>query len=151
MVTSLNAKNNGPTSRSVGAVPGANEVPLETILFPGHLADLRKSGLNDSTIRACGFWSLADPKKVKEILRWKAYQGQLGDCLVIPFRDSKGLPLGYSRLKPDRPRVAKDGKLVKYESPKGVANQSYFPPGTLAALMYPSKPLIISEGDQKAA
>ena len=59
---------------------------------------------------------------------------------------------GYTRLKPDRPRKSKDdGKPIKYESPKGSTNRAYFPPHTLAALPDPTKPLIVVEGEKKAA
>src|SRR5262249_39296940 len=68
----------------------------------------------------------------------------------IPFFDANGKPTDYVRLKPDRPRQ-KDGKPVKYESPKGAGNLPYFPPGTLAALQDPMRPLVITEGEKKAA
>jgi putative DNA primase/helicase len=121
-------------------------------LLPQHLADLRHSGLSDATITACGFRSLEAPASVQDVLRWKRYRGELGPCLCIPFADAEGKPTGYSRLKPDRPRKSKeDGKPVKYESPKGSTNRAYFPPGTLPALKDPSAPLLITEGEKKAA
>ena len=48
-------------------------------LTPRHLADLRASGLSDATIAACGFHSLRAPASVQEALRWKRYNGELGD------------------------------------------------------------------------
>src|SRR5262249_5448047 len=108
--------------------------------------------LSDAAIAACGFYSLQVPASVQSVLRWKRYKGELGDCLAIPFRDAEGRPTGYCRLKPDRPRKAKeDGKAIRYESPKGSSNIAYFPPGTLAALKDPSVPLVITEGEKKAA
>jgi hypothetical protein len=120
-------------------------------LLPQHLADLRRSGLSDQQIAACRFHSLQAPASVQKALRWKRYDGALGDCLCIPFTDADGKPVDYRRLKPDRPRQSKDGKPVKYESPKGSSNLPYFPPGTLAALRAPSAALVITEGEKKAA
>jgi P4 family phage/plasmid primase-like protien len=121
-------------------------------LLPQHLADLHKSGLTDATIAACGFCSLQASASVQDALRWKRYRGELGPCLCIPFADAEGKPSGYCRLKPDRPRKGKeDGKPIKYESPKGASNRAYFPSGTLPALANVAAPLIVTEGEKKAA
>ena len=120
-------------------------------LTPRHLADLRKSGLSDEQIAACGFHSLQAPASIQAALRWKNYKGELGDCLAIPFFDAAGKSTGYCRLKPDNPRKGKDGKEIKYESPKGLSNRAFLPPGTLTALSDPLAPLILAEGEKKAA
>jgi putative DNA primase/helicase len=121
-------------------------------LTPWHLADLRASGLSVQQIAACGFYSLQALASIQAALRWKRYNGELGDCLCIPFVAAAGKPTGYVRLKPDRPRKSKaDGKPIKYESPKGASNRAYFPPGTLAALKDSSIPLVLTEGEKKAA
>ena len=121
-------------------------------LTPRHLADLRASGLSDRQIAACGIYSMQAPASIQAALRWKRYDGELGDCLAFPFVDAEGKPTGYVRLKPDRPRNRKeDGKPIKYESPKGISNRAYFPPGTLAALKEPFAPLLMVEGEKKAA
>jgi len=123
-----------------------------TRLTPRHLADLRKSGLSDEQIALCGLHSLQAPASIQKALGWKRYNGQLGDCLAIPFRDVEGKLNGYCRLKPDRPRKNKeDGKRIKYESPKGSSNRPYLPPGTLPMLADPSAPLLITEGEKKSA
>ena len=88
------------------------------------------------------------------MLRWKRYKGELGNCLAIPYRDQEGKPVAYVRLKPDNPRKSKPeegSKPIKYESPKGASNRAYFPPGTLAALTDATAPLVITEGEKKAA
>jgi putative DNA primase/helicase len=129
-----------------------NGRPAHGRLLPQHLADLRKSGLSDAAIAAAGFHSLQAPASVQAALRWKSYRGDLGDCLAIPFVDAAGNPTGYCRLKPDRPRKCQeDGKPIKYESPKGAPNLPYLPPQTLAALQDPAVPLLITEGEKKAA
>jgi hypothetical protein len=120
-------------------------------LLSQHLADLRRSGLSDEQIQACGFYSLRDPVQINTYLRWRGGGERLASCLAIPFRDRQGNTNGYVRLKPDKPRKNKDGKLIRYESPKGQPNRAYFPPGTIAALSDPAKPLLITEGEKKAA
>jgi len=120
-------------------------------LLPQHLADLRKSGLSDTTITACELYSLQTPASVLKVLRRK--RGiDLGACLAIPFFDAAGKALAYVRLKPDKPRTAKeDGKPIKYESPVGLPNHAYFPPATRPVLQDVSVPLLITEGEKKAA
>ena len=121
-------------------------------LTPRHLADLRASGLSDQQIARCGFRSLQAPASIQAALQWKRYNGELGDCLCIPFINAEGKATGYVRLKPDRPRKGReDAKPIKYESPKGSSNRAYFPPGTVAALHDPSAALVITEGEKKAA
>jgi putative DNA primase/helicase len=132
-------------------------VPSETPdgnghLLPAHSTELRKSGLSDEQIAACGFFTLSDPKQIAAKLHWKGGAERLGSCLAFPYRDANGATNGYVRLKPDRPRTSqKDGKPVKYESPKGLTNRAYLPPGTPAALKEPSAPLVLTEGEKKAA
>jgi putative DNA primase/helicase len=115
-------------------------------LLPRHLQDLRRSGLSDAQIKASGFFSERDPRRVRELLRRKGSAVRLGPCLVIPFPGVEG----YVRLKPDNPRM-KDGKPVKYESPVGLPSRLYVPPGTRGRLADPAAELIIVEGEKKAA
>jgi hypothetical protein len=121
-------------------------------LLPDHLADLRNSGLSDQQIGACGYYSLSDPTQVARLLNWKQ-PGHLGPCLAIPYRDRDGKATGFVRLKPDRPRTDRRSKKpVRYESPVGLGNRLYIPPGcTRAALADPHTDLLITEGEKKAA
>ena len=136
-------------SKDVSEVNGTNHLRL---LTPRHLADLRQSGLSDQQIAACGFHSVLASATVQKLLNWRRCNGQLGDCLAFPFFDAAGKPTGYVRLKPDSPRKAKhDGKPIKYESPKGSANRAYFPPATRTVLKDSTAPLILTEGEKKAA
>jgi putative DNA primase/helicase len=121
-------------------------------LTPRHLADLKASGLSDATIVACGFFSLRTPDAISARLNWRRPAVGMGDALAMPFADAEGKPTGYCRLKPDNPRKdKKTGKPNKYESPKGVCNRAYFPPATRAMLLDPTAPLLITEGEKKAA
>lgn len=125
-------------------------------LLDHHRADLHRSGLTDAQIAACGFYSECDPHTVIErlgnYLSTKT-AARLGHCLALPYFDPDGKPTGYIRLKPDKPRKdkKKDGKVIKYESPLGVSNRAYFPPGTRAALADPGVPLLLTEGEKKGA
>jgi hypothetical protein len=157
----------GPTAGPGGAA--ANGKPR---LLPKHLADLRASGLSDTQNDACGFYSEKSAAKVGEILRWgkttskgRAKPGnepaaKLGYCLVIPFigpdgrpmcyEGADGKPVPYQRVKPDTPRRDEAGKPIKYESPAGLPNRVFFPPGTRAVLADPGTPLLLTEGEKKA-
>jgi hypothetical protein len=119
-------------------------------LLPQHLADLRDSGLSDSQIAACGFYSESAPAAVAKVLGWKRPAAGLGACLCFPFRDRGGNDTGHVMVKPDQPRQ-KNGKAVKYESPAGKPLRVYIPPNTRAALADPSVPLLLTEGMKKAA
>jgi hypothetical protein len=113
-----------------------------------HLKDLRKSGLSDQQIAACGFYSVTDPDAVSRHLKWAKPARSLGNCLSIPYPGADG----YARLKPDNPRRdKKTGKPIKYEAPKGTPNRLYVPPGTAHALSDVTVPLVITEGEKKAA
>jgi hypothetical protein len=119
-------------------------------LSPRHLADLRGSGLSDETINSCRYRTARLSSTVQRILRWTNYNGELGECLAFPFDDADP-PAGYARLKPDHPRLDNNGKPIKYESPKGLPNRAYFPPGTRAVINDPAVPLLITEGEKKSA
>lgn len=125
-------------------------------LLPQHLADLRNSGLSDAQIAACGFRSETDAAEIARLLGGRntaKSATRYGPCLVIPYFAPDGAPMGYSRLKPDKPRPDRkqSAKVVKYESPVGKPNRAFFPPGTRAALADPSVPLIVTEGEKKGA
>ncbi len=135
-------------------------------LLPQHLADLQKSGLRDEIIAASRIFSESDPERVRAFLggylSTKTARA-LGACLAFPFLDadgklvtwlppegsSPGGPRPFVRFKPDKPRK-RDGKTVKYESPLGSGNRVYFPPGIGAAVVDPTKELVIVEGEKKA-
>lgn len=116
-----------------------------------HLADLRGSGLNNEEIARCGFYTTVSVNAIRNLLNWKHYDGHLGPCLAIPFVDAAGRLTNYVRLKPDRPRKDAEGKPIKYESPQGVGNRVYFPPLTRIRMTFRSEPIIITEGEKKAA
>ena len=119
-------------------------------------ADLRSSGLSNEQIRACNFRVVEDPITINGIRHFiGAKTNQLGACLVIPYRQPDGtlIPVEtFARLKPAKPRTdKKTGKPVKYESPIKSSLRLYFPPATCKSLSDLRVPLLITEGEKKAA
>jgi hypothetical protein len=132
--------------------PGREGGWIVTLLLSQHLADLKNSGLLDETIAACRFYSVSDHAEARRILNWKGPAKDMGPFLAIPFFDLDGKPNCYIRLKPDRPRVnKKTGKPQKYESPYRKPSRAYLPPAVGAALADPTVPLLLTEGEKKAA
>jgi hypothetical protein len=132
-------------------------------LAPQHLADLRKSGLSDGSIIRGRFHSIESVTRkgegtddaVARRLGWKGGGLTLGPCLVIPFFALDGSPTDFARLKPDRPLMGKkrDGtdRPRKYEQPRGVPVRPYFPRGVAELIADPAEPIVIVEGEKKAA
>ena len=116
-------------------------------LLPHHLADLQASGLTDETIQAAGLYSEADNARLARILGWSVPR-KMSPSLVFPYFTIDGTN-GYSRVKPDDPRT-RQGKPVKYESPKGRSNQVYLPPGSRCRLDDGQEMLLITEGEKKS-
>lgn len=117
-------------------------------LLQHHLADLRRSGLSDGTIRAAGIYSEVEPDEIARILDHDKARRSLAPAIVFPFRNRRGETI-YSRVKPDVPRIC-NGDPVKYESPVGAPNQLYIPQRTFAVLGDPTVMLLITEGEKKA-
>src|SRR5262249_30914321 len=104
------------------------------------------SGLSDDQIKACGFYTETDPRAIGKLLNWNGPADCLGACLVIPYGS------GFCRLKTSTPRKDKStGKACKYESPFEQPIRPYFPPRTAPVLRNPEAPLLITEGEKKAA
>ena len=120
-------------------------------LLPHHLAELRSSGLSDEQVRRCNFRSESDPAVWSKYLKWPLPPKNGGPVLCIPFYTADGKCMEYVRVKPDKPREQKKGKLIKYESPIEEANRAYFPPATRGVLADPTKPILVTEGEKKAA
>ncbi|MCZ6654513.1 MAG: phage/plasmid primase, P4 family [Planctomycetota bacterium] len=114
-----------------------------------HRAELRASGISDELIETSGLRSISS-REAHEILHWSAGPGSRDmSGLAIPFRANGETVAGYTRIKPDNPRTNRDGKPVKYESPRGKSNRAYFPPGFQEALPT-ARTVLISEGEKKA-
>ena len=68
---------------------------------------------------------------------------------MIPFTATDGTD-GYHRVRPDIPRQDRNGKKIKYESPKKQPNRIYLPPTVAAKLQDTSQEIAITEGEKKA-
>ena len=123
----------------------------ELNLDPHHYRDLKSSGLTDETIRECGFYTERSYPRLAAMIGWKFYPKKMGSALVIPFRSPGGELDGYKRIKPSAPKRNRNGKPQKYISPKGRDQKPYFPPAVIEKLSDASIPLIVTEGEKKAA
>lgn len=117
-------------------------------VLPHHLAELRKSGLTDDSIREAGIHSETSHDRLAAILNWRKMPKRMVPAMVFPFRGQDGAN-GYYRAKPDAPRVL-SGKQVKYESPIGRANEIYLPPGVAEVITRNGAGLCITEGEKKS-
>ncbi len=129
--------------------PFAKKTPrpdLSDLLSAQDIAELRDSGLTDATIRANRLRTEYDADAISSTLGHGAVDGP---ALVFPYHDSEGNDSGFARIKPHIPREL-NGKLHKYEHPKGEPNHAYFPVGSLGAINDGTCPLFITEGEKKA-
>lgn len=138
-------------------------------LSPQDLQKLRKSGLTDTTIEACGFRTV-DDSEGRAILGWDpGVRGNAGG-LLVPYGAS-----GYAKIRTHepRPKNLQEGRkqermnehafvvpglheidVRKYEAPVGQAPRLWMPPDALltaAQMQDASKPLVLTEGELKAA
>lgn len=106
-------------------------------LHPDHLADLRKSGLSDETIKAAGIYTVTPGDIGKKL-------GGLGNnvltAMAFPYTGSDG----YERFKVWR----EEGKTgPKYLQKTGTANHLYLLP---TVDLKGDSPLLLVEGEKKA-
>ena len=136
------SETNGSSNGHAGGPP-----PL---LSGDHLAHLHESGLTDETIIAADLQTLTDAGLIRRRLNWDYSAAKLGKCLAFPYKTPDGRFEGFVRLRPDNPRVGKNKKPYKYESPAGSPLRLYFSPtATPAALADASIPLCLVEGEKK--
>ena len=128
----------------------ADQLVAGTDLLPHHRRELCEgSGLSMETIVEAGIHSETSAAKLKILLNWPKMAARAASGIVIPFHNLAGAFTGFSRFKPDNPRKDRDGKPVKYESPRGVPNRVYFPPKTIDQIADPTVQLLITEGEKK--
>ena len=123
-------------------------------LSPSHAAHLATSCLTPDILAAARVYSESDGKRIAAMLGWKSWPKIRGGAIVFPFyRPGDTEPYAY-RVKPDKPRTSKAGKLVKYEQPKeestGLRTMPFLPPRTRAELLDALCPVFWSEGEKKA-
>lgn len=107
-------------------------------LYPDHLADLKKSGLDLETIRAAGIYSIGQ-NKIPEVVGWPM---PINSLMAIPY---PGNGFTRYRLFPPYQKNPKE-RAVKYFQPKGSRLHLYEPPGFDRSYSI----IRITEGEKKA-
>lgn len=117
-------------------------------LHPEHVADLRKSGLTDETIRAQKIRSVP-PAMINPLVGFDT--PKVVSAYVIPYADPAGGWMPHVRMKifPSLTEGA-GGSTVKYLQPAGSSTRIFFPVTTLAAVLSSTEPLWCVEGEKKA-
>jgi len=110
-----------------------------------HLAD---SGLDAGFCRDAGIYSETSVARIRSLIGCSETTAKkLGPVIVFPFYDLDGRN-SYCQIRPDNPRQ-RDGKPLKYESPKGRSSEIYIPP-SVRDYLSGSGELLITEGAKKA-
>jgi hypothetical protein len=118
-------------------------------LFPQHVAYLQARGVDAAVARERGYRS-ADTKAQLKSIGFGESQ-RLVPALIIPSHDvfsSNGECAGY-QLRADNPRMV-DGRVTKFETPRGSRLALDVPPRVRPLLDNPSVPLWFTEGAVKS-
>src|SRR5437867_3173541 len=113
---------------------------------PGHLADLRKSGLTDATIRAQKITDVP-PGMIDQLLGFPT--PKVTSAYLLPFPDPCGGFMDHIRVK-IFPSITTDDGTIKYLQPRRSGVRIYFPLVTLDAVLRSADPLYIVEGEKKS-
>jgi hypothetical protein len=118
-------------------------------LHRDHLADLRKSGLNDETLLACRFQTVS----AEELERLGSHYEDVVSAYRIPYWGLRGDKIDFARLKLFPPIKNADGHEQKYSQASGSRAYLYLPPllNWQEIASNSSHPIIITEGEKKAA
>jgi hypothetical protein len=115
------------------------------ILLDRHRQELEtESAILPEIIRERGYFSASGPADLPDM--FADYQRRPG--LVIPIRDTTG-DLVAHQLKPDSPRMNKDGKAIKYDTAAKGRQCLDVPIRSRTWIGDPSVPLFITEGEKK--
>jgi hypothetical protein len=118
-------------------------------LHPPHLADLRKSGLTDATIRAQKIRTVMPPNVIDAIAGFRV-PASITSAYVIPYPDPRGGWMDHVRMKVFPAITEGDGPTVKYLQPPGSGVRVFFPIATLSAVIGSESPLWLVEGEKKS-
>lgn len=113
---------------------------------PAHLADLRKSGLTEATIRAQKITDVP-PGMIDTLLGFAA--PKVTSAYLLPFPDPCGGFLDHIRVKVF-PSITTEEGTIKYLQPRRSGVRIYFPLITLDAVLRSAEPLYIVEGEKKS-
>ncbi|MBW2422401.1 MAG: DUF3854 domain-containing protein [Deltaproteobacteria bacterium] len=116
-------------------------------LLPHHRLLIRESAIASEVAEARGYRSATEKQELLD-LGFAPYQA-IVPTLVVPIHTVCGEVATY-QIRPDRPRVTKKGREVKYETPKDSRLHIDVPPTVRDRLGDPSRELWITEGARKA-
>lgn len=118
-------------------------------LLPQHRRQLVESGIDPAVARARGYRSITESSELSK-LGFAPQQAALVPGLLIPIHGVCG-DIALHQFRPDKPRKnRKNGKPVKYETPRGCRMVLDVPPAIREKLANPSIPLYATEGPKKA-
>jgi hypothetical protein len=107
---------------------------------------MEDSGISPEIAESRGYHTA---EKKAELKRLGFPESQcLAPALVMPVYSPTG-EISLYQIRPDTPRIGKDGKLRKYEIPNGAGMKMDVHPSTRDKLDDPSVPLFITEGIKK--
>ncbi len=126
-------------TRSTDAEYGAN-------LHPQHTKLLADSAIAPAVAAARGYRTVVS--KAAATTGFQSHQ-RCVPSLLIPIHGVTGQVVNY-QIRPDQPRISKDGKSLKYETVARSQMALDVPPFVRGQLGDPSIPLWITEGSRKA-
>ena len=112
-----------------------------------HVADLRRSGLGDETIRDHRLRSVP-PTMIGRLLGFDL--AAICSALLIPFPDPQGGFMDHIRLKVFPVLQDGQGRTIKYLQPRHSGVRLFFPRACLGPAMTGDGPLWLVEGEKKA-
>jgi len=116
-------------------------------LLPQHAVLVTGSAISPKVVAARGYRSITNKSELRSL--------GFGDrqcrvpALLIPVWSVMD-EIGTYQIRPDQPRINRNGKAVKYETPGGSRMVLDVPPPIRQKLPDPSIPLFITEGVRKA-
>ncbi len=137
-----------PPTSTAAAAWSAEEYRERTgkALLPPHHALLVASGISLGVAAERGYYSATTKVGIAE-LGFAASQ-QRPPALVVPLWSVDG-EVAFHQLRPDDPRHSTDGRLVKYETPRGAGLRLDVHPRMQQFLGDPERPLFLTEGIRK--
>ena len=115
-------------------------------LLPQHRELIRASAISEEVALGRGYASVTEKRELNGLF---GPVQQRVPGLLIPLHDVYGERRSY-QLRPDDPRIGKDGKAVKYETPRGLKMMLDCPPSTLQHIRNPRTRIFVCEGVRKA-
>ena len=115
-------------------------------ILPQHEKLIEDSAIAPEVAQARGYRSVEIQAEMK---RLGFSQAQCKPGLLIPIWGVNGEIVSY-QIRPDEPRIGKNGKPIKYETPAKSRMVLDAHPSIVKKLLDPTIPLIITEGIRKA-